>query len=67
MSMRVVVSTQGSCTNGIRHPHDPRPSPRAHSFTICIPRPLQHYNIASIRIPSVVGALEETYLCEDVK
>jgi hypothetical protein len=48
-------------------PHDPEPSPRAHSFTLCIPCALQYHNITSLRIPGMVGALEETYLCKDVK
>jgi hypothetical protein len=65
MSMRVVVSTQGSCLNGVWH-LDPKPSPRAYSFTICISRTLQYHNIASLRISGMVGALEKTYLCEDV-
>ena len=67
MSMRVVVSTQGSCLNGIRNLLDPKPSLRAHSSTLCISRTLQYHNITSLRIPSMVGALEKTYLCEDVK
>ena len=64
--MRVVVSTQGSCSNGIWR-LDPKPSPRAHSFTICISRTLQYHYIASLRIPGMVGAFEKTYLCEDIK
>jgi hypothetical protein len=67
MSMRVVVSTQGSCLNGLWHLRDPEPSPRAHSSTVCISRTLQYHNIASLRIPGMVGALEKAYLCEDVK
>jgi hypothetical protein len=67
MSMRVVVSTQGSCLDGIWRLLDRKPSPRAYSFTICVSRTLQYHNIASLRIPCMVGALEKTYLCEDVK
>ena len=67
MSMRVVVSTQGLCLNGIWHLLDPKPSPRAHSFTSCISRTLQYHNIAPLRIPGMVGAPEKTYLREAVE
>lgn len=65
--MRVVVSTQGSCLDGIWCLFDHKPSPRAYSFTIRISRTLQYHNIASLRIPGMVGALEKTYFREDVK
>ena len=65
--MRVIVSTQGLCSNGIWHRRDPKPPPRTHSVTICVPRTLQYYNIASLRIPGMVGAPEKTYLCQNVK
>lgn len=65
--MRVVVSTQGSCLDGICHLLDHKPSPRAYGFTIRISRALQYHNIASLRIPGMVGALEKTYFREDVQ
>jgi hypothetical protein len=67
MSMRVVVSTQGLFSNGLQQLHDPKPSLRAHSFTVCIPCTLQHHYIASLRVTCMVGTPEKTYICKDVK